>query len=208
MQPAKSKSMLSKQPITRRRRVVRLWNASVRVILSNCLPIWTEIEMTPVYQTPPRPPFHHPTVSRATKLDWHTGAKINYIQNTSMALNHAVLSGPELYCATSCCAAPQRQYKAEWRYTMLHRAELHNAVLRCIALNCAVLRCTARYCAALRWTALYCAELRCTALYCAALRCTALYYAVLRCTALHCAALRCIALPCAALRFIAHTALY
>jgi hypothetical protein len=164
--------MLSKQPITRRRRVVRLWNASVRVILSNCLPIWTEIEMTPVYQTPPRPPFHHPTVSRATKLDWHTGAKINYIQNTSMALNHAVLSGPELYCATSCCAAPQQQYKAEWRYTMLHRADC--AVLRCFALYCDTLRCTVMHWFALRSTTMHCDALRCTTLQSAALRWTTL----------------------------------
>ena len=89
--------------------------------------------MTPVYQTPPRPPFYHPTVSRATTLDWLKGAKMNYIQNTSMALNNAVQSGPALYGAKSCSIA-------------LHCTGLHWVVLSCNALT---FFCTTLHCAAL-----------------------------------------------------------
>jgi hypothetical protein len=52
----------------------------------------------PVYQTPPRPPLHHPTISRVTKLDWRKGARIdknqepkehNYRNNIKSTQQHA-----------------------------------------------------------------------------------------------------------------------
>jgi hypothetical protein len=137
----------------------------------------------PVYQTPPRTPLHHPTVSRATKLDWLKRAKIDKIPKNKIGGFWQKVHDTEQCNTAQHGAAPRHSYHVAARRTASRPQ--HDEARRCTAQHGAARRSTAQHGAARSSPAQHGAARRSTAQHGAARRSKASHRVAPRRTASH-----------------------